>query len=118
MGDRVLIQCVSDKTGEVGPVCYSHWLGDESPEIVSNAVEHLLNTATTNSVSVATATIVAEMAKSQKHNVECWSEEKRLTEEDTHGDAGIIVLNVDNLTCQCFGGYLEVSEEGLPVLKR
>lgn len=118
MGDRVLIQCVSDKTGEIGPVCYDHWLGRESPKIVFDAVTFLLNAPYTCSVPVATSAIIAEMAKSRKHNVECWSEEKRLTKEDTHGDAGVIILNVDNLTCQCFGGYLDVNEEGLPVLKR
>ena len=43
MGDRVLMQCYSKKTGEFGPVVYCHWSGDRAPKIVASLRKRMEN---------------------------------------------------------------------------
>jgi hypothetical protein len=41
---------------------------------------------------------------------------KKLTAKDSHGDAGVVLIDVDNAhQCECIGGYLKDGTDGYPV---
>ena len=116
MGDRVLIQCFSSKTGEVGPVIYGHWSGYDSADAVRRLAERMKPRQ--GDVAYSSARMVQELIGADDkecHGFGIWNEDKKLTKEDSHGDAGIILIDVDNEhRCECLGGYLTIGDDGLP----
>lgn len=115
MGDRVLIQCFSSKTGKVGPVIYGHWSGYDSSEAVRRLAKRMKGRD--GDVPYSSARMVQELVGTDNGNTGfgIWNEEKKLEEKSSHGDAGIILIDVDNdHRCECLGGYLTVGEDGLP----
>lgn len=118
MGDRVLIQCFSSKSGDVGPVIYGHWSGYNSPDAVRRLAERMKDRQ--GDVPYSSARMVQELVGDNDDSTGfgIWNEEKKLTESGSHGDAGVILIDVDNEhRCECFGGYLAVGEDGFPVRK-
>jgi hypothetical protein len=44
-----------------------------------------------------------------------WNASKRLTEADSHGDAGVVLIDCgDGFKCECLGGYLRTGPDGFP----
>lgn len=107
MGDRVLMQCFSSKSKEVGPVVYGHWCGSRGKEIVSNLAKRMKGRE--GDLSYSSARLVQETCGDDDGNlsVGMWNADKLLTADDSHGDAGVILIDVDNDHRPTFlGGYL------------
>lgn len=118
MGDRVLMQCFSG--ARVGPVVYCHWSGHDTPAIVRRFAKRMSNRD--GDVSYATARLlqaaIGDDAGSTGFGV--WNEVSLLTRGDTHGDAGVVLIDVSAAPFKfdCFGGYLKVGADGFPVISR
>ena len=121
MGDRVLFQVVGPKPpkGEkrrISPVVYGHWAGDRAPEIFRNLKARMESRGA--DVEYTAARLVQEVTNGDTGNLSCgmWNAPKKLTEKDSHGDAGCVVISWDDkgMTFECFGGYLKKDLDGLP----
>jgi hypothetical protein len=134
MGDRVLFQAVckgretySPKTGklvkskkvEFGPVIYGHWSGDRAPAVCQRIVERMASRPM--DVEYTSARLVQEVVGDDTGNlsVGLWNAKKVLTAEDSHGDAGVVLVKLekDGIKFECFGGYLEVTPSGFVRIK-
>jgi hypothetical protein len=107
MGNRVLMQCFSSKTGEFGPVVYCHWAGDTAPEIVNRLAAQMKGRE--GDLAYSSARLVQCAIGTDAHNTGfgMWNAEKLLTAADSHGDAGCVLIDVDkDHKAQYFGGYL------------
>lgn len=121
MGDRVLFQIV-DGTKRVSPVIYGHWLGYRAREIVATLRHRMADRA--GDVDYAAARLIQECCSDNPEEnlgVGVWNAfaphgyAERLRPEDSHGDAGIVIIDCsNNFRCECFGGYLRTDENGLP----
>lgn len=114
MGDRVLFQVVST-VGNMSPVVYCHWAGYRATHIVRALKARMVNCP--GDVSYAAARLVQECVSPQPSGntgFGLWNATTRLTEEDSHGDAGVVLINCDSWQCECFGGYLVTGDDGLP----
>ena len=116
MGDRVLIQVV--KSSEVSPVAYGHWSGVHAVAVVANLKRRMATRQ--GDVAYTFARLLQEMTASDpKGNlsfgawnapVDAASKPRALTAEDSHGDAGCVVIDVSKgFKVRCFGGYLKTS---------
>lgn len=123
MGNRVLFQCVSSRSEELnvpmnqkyGPVVYGHWSGDRAGEVVAKLKERMKGRE--NDVEYATARLVQILCGNNSGNLGfgCWNATGILTVDDSHGNAGVVLIDVgDGFKCKCLGGYLETDENGLP----
>lgn len=97
MGDRCLMQCHTSN-GEFGPVIYTHWGGSAVPSLVKK----FLSQARRADLDVCSADLTKTCDA-----FSIWNASKLLTAEDTHGDAGVVLINVTDGTVRAFGGYLE-----------
>jgi hypothetical protein len=110
MGDRVLFQCHSKKSGRFGPVVYSHWLGERARLIVGRLTQRMQPRR--GDLDYASARLVQECTLAQADADACmgvgvWNADGLLTEKSSHGDAGCVLINVDDFTVDYFGGYLQ-----------
>ena len=110
MGDRVLMQCHSAKSGRFGPVVYCHWLGDKAPQIVNQLINRMR--LRTGDVDYSSARLVQECTLAQADPDSCmgigmWNTDHLLTAADSHGDAGCVLIDVDTWQTTYVGGYLE-----------
>jgi hypothetical protein len=115
MGDRVLFQVVRG-SAEFGPVVYCHWSGERAPEIVRKLAERMEDRA--GDLDYATARLLQEcIAGNDGGNLSFGvsNAPARLTSEDSHGDAGVVLIDCDGFTCECLGGYLVTGPDGFPV---
>ena len=116
MGDRVLFQVVRKGTEDFGPVVYGHWSGSDAPRIVSALADRMA--ARPGDVEYATARLVQEcvaLYPDGNTGFGVWSATARLTEENTHGDAGVVLIDcADGFKCECLGGYLRTGPDGFP----
>lgn len=65
-------------------------------------------------VSYWSARLVQELCETCKdgsHSAGIWNVDRVLTEQDSHGDAGVMLINCANNSAQCFGGYLQVDDK-------
>jgi hypothetical protein len=92
MGDRVLVQFKNGK--EVSPVIYGHWCGSEAPALIV-ALREQMDTRNDDLAYIA-ARCVQQFIGGDKSQTGfgIWSAEKELTAEDTHGDAGVYVVEI------------------------
>jgi hypothetical protein len=109
MGDRVVMQCHSRAQNVHGPAVYGHWLGSEAPKIVAALIKRMQSRC--GDVDYASARLVQEATLAQGDPSTCmdvgvWNVDHLLTPDDSHGDAGCVLINVDDWTVQYFGGYL------------
>ena len=115
MGDRVLFQVVNGAVN-AGPVVYCHWAGDRAPEIVRKLAARM--SARPGDMDYATARLVQECTAEDPDGAlgfGVFNAKGRLTEKDSHGDAGIVLIDCSNgFRCECLGGYLTVDGEGMP----
>lgn len=129
MGDRVLFQVVNGS--EISPVAYGHWAGSKAPAIMRRLKERMKGRE--GDVSYTFARLLQEMTAGDDGNLSfgAWNADKVLTAADSHGDAGVVIIditpkpakNVDKLAgygeikrfhCKCLGGYLKTGKDGLP----
>lgn len=111
MGDRALIQLTSGK--DVSPVLYLHWGGSEVADILQRAEARMKGRA--GDTSYAFARLVQEAIGNDRDNTGygVWNQADRLTDADSHGDAGCFVVDVtaDAWETETFGGYGFVSAD-------
>lgn len=109
MGDRVLMQCHSAKSGRFGPVVYCHWLGDKAPQIVNRLINRMR--PRTGDLDYSSARLVQECTLAQIDpdsymSIGVWNSDHLLTAKDSHGDAGCVLIDVDTWQTTYVGGYL------------
>lgn len=116
MGDRVLFQVVSKTKTNFSPVVYCHWAGSDAPRIVRALADRMANRP--GDVEYAAARLVQEcvaVAPDGNTGFGIWNVDKVLGEDDSHGDAGVVLINCDDgFRCECMGGYLRVGDDGFP----
>ena len=112
MGDSVLFQVVLGS--KVSPVVYCHWSGWRAPGIVRALKARMAER--TSDVDYVAARLVQECIQAAEGNTGfgIWNAEHRLTEEDSHGDAGVVLIDCDSWRCECLGGYLVTGADGMP----
>ena len=106
MGDRALVQFVNSN-GCVSPVIYLHEAGHKVAELLLK--HHALMAGRYSDVGYSAARFIG-MCHSDNPNsnlsLGCWdSGGEQLSEDDTHGDAGVFVINVDDKSITMGGGY-------------
>ena len=109
MGDRVLFQVISsaNKPTEFSPVLYGHWCGSRAPSICAAIKARMRGRP---GVSYTAARLVQEAIGYSNGNLSYGlsNAEGVLTAEDSHGDAGIVLVDVTGpvMHFECLGGYL------------
>ena len=115
MGDRVLLQVV--KGSDFGPVVYGHWCGDRAPDIVRKLAARMAQRP--GDMDYTTARLVQECTAGDPEGAlsfGVWNAPARLAGEDSHGDAGVVLIDCANgFRCECLGGYLRTGPDGFPV---
>jgi hypothetical protein len=93
MGDRVLMQVVTDSN--FGPIFYCHNSGYDAPEICARLAERMRTRP--NDLDYSSARLVQEAIGDCDGNLSfgIWNATDRLTAEDSHGDAGVILIHAD-----------------------
>lgn len=120
MGDRVLFQVVRGTmrgAGDFGPVVYCHWSGARAPEIVRKLAARMLLHSPDPRPDAA-ARLVQECTAPDPDGALSFgvsNAEARLTEDDSHGDAGIVLIDCSTFKCVCLGGYLATGPDGFPI---
>ena len=112
MGDRVLVQVVSSK--EFSPVAYGHWYGSYIAGALHRLKARMANRP--GDVPYIFARLIQEMTEGDAKALSfgAWNADKELTADDSHGDAGVVIVDVSNgFKCKCLGGYLEVGSDGM-----
>lgn len=118
MGDRVLIQVVKHdgKEIEFSPVAYGHWAGGMAPAVVARLQARMKDRP--GDVDYTFARLVQEMCGNDDGSTGfgCWNASAILESKDSHGDAGVILIDVSGggFKCECKGGYLLTGADGLP----
>ena len=112
MGDRVLFQVVQGS--KFSPVVYCHWTGWRAPGVVRALKARMADRP--GDLEYAAARLVQECVQAAEGNTGfgIWNAEHRLTEDDSHGDAGVVLIDCDSWRCECLGGYLVINGDGLP----
>jgi hypothetical protein len=114
MGDRVLFQVVRG-ADEFGPVVYCHWSGARAPEVVRRLAERMKERR--GDIDYASARLVQECTAADPDGALSFGVSNapaQLTAEDSHGDAGVVLIDCDTFKCRCLGGYLETGADGFP----
>jgi hypothetical protein len=92
MGDRVLVQLISGD--EVSPVLYGHWSGNDGKEWLNELILKMGDRL--DDLSYSFARLVQLAMKNSVDSVisfGVWNATKKLELSDSHGDAGIYILN-------------------------
>lgn len=117
MGDRLLIQARSKTQGKISPVLYFHWSGSSAPEGMARLSARMKTRAGDVDYTIARAAQEMMNGDDGCFSFRLWNAPAILEKVDSHGDAGIIIIDVDGpaLKFTCFGGYLKASDDGLTV---
>jgi hypothetical protein len=105
MGDRVLFQVVSADKKEFSPVIYGYWCGRHAKDIIK-ALRKRMVEGRPDDVSYAAARLVQEVLEYTKEgalSVGIWNIERILTEKDSHGDAGVFIINAKDFSYENLG---------------
>lgn len=112
MGNRVLFQVVSKDRKRFGPVVYAHWSGESAPEVCQRLEQRMRSRP--GDVDYTSARLVQELTMDDDGALSygLWNAEAVLNEEDSHGDAGIVLIEVSEqgMTFHCMGGYLKQTD--------
>ena len=94
MGNRVLMQCFSSETTEFGPVIYGHWSGSDGKKIADEIKERMKSRP--NDIAYSSARLAQIMMGGDGGNAGfgIWNADMVLTGEHSHGDAGIVLIDV------------------------
>lgn len=113
MGDRVIMQVV-DNEDNFGPILYGHWIGGDAKEILKAIKCRMASRV--GDLEYTTARLVQEMIRFSGENdntgIGIWNADRIQNVVDSHGDAGVILLNCNTFQAQAGGGYY--SEEMSP----
>lgn len=116
MGDRVLMQCFSSETGKAGPVLYLHDMGHKADAIARRLAARM--TGRSGDVAYSSARLVQEGLVGNESGclgIGVMAGGTLLTAADSHGDAGIVLIDVaSGHVCKCLGGYLKDGPDGFP----
>lgn len=116
MGDRVLFQVVSKNDPKrVSPVVYCHWAGSDAPRIVRELAKRMADRP--GDVDYTAARLVQVCTEGDEGSIGfgIWSTSTKLTDTDSHGDAGVVLIDcADGFKCKCMGGYLRRGKDGFP----
>lgn len=106
MGDRVLLQIVKKSPKEFSPAIYCHWLGGDAIMAVKRLAVRMEDRR--GDVPYATARLIQEVINNEDGNLGfgIWNTKKVLTAKDSHGDAGVILVDADTFEMTFLGGYL------------
>lgn len=104
MGDRVIVTIKNS-----GVCLYGHWCGYGAPDIIRGAIER--GTLRKGDESYAMARLIGafheETGTDSSTGIGVWPCVKgQEMEIETHGDAGVIVIDGDTFEMACYGGYL------------
>lgn len=113
MGNRVVIQFVSGVGNS--PAIYGHWSGREAAGMLTKLREQMSDRPSDIAYIAARAVarlIVDADAVDDSTGFGIWNAPAQLTADDSHGDAGIYLVNVSQSVWQVsvFGG--RVTEQG------
>lgn len=103
MGDRALIQVVSGE--QVSPVCYLHWHGDAAPKFICELAERMKGRDGDIAYAFARLIGICHSHIDGNTSLGCWSAEEKLTEGDSHGDAGVFIVDCNTWSVEALGGY-------------
>jgi len=103
MGDRVLIQVKSGT--EFSPVCYLHWGGNDAPRLIQETVQ--LMTSRLGDVDYVFGRLVGvcHARTPGSTGLGCFNADHILTADDSHGDAGVYIIDCDTWDVTAKGGY-------------
>jgi hypothetical protein len=112
MGDRVIVQ-VGTKDN-FGPVLYGHWCGHDMPLIVRKWAARMASRK--GDVSYLSARLLQDMIGKDQDQTGFGILNAIAIQEagDSHGDAGVIVVDPQTFYCTCSGGYLVTDKDGFP----
>lgn len=119
MGDRVLFQVFKldppTLYGEFSPVIYAHWAGSDASKICEAIKIRMQGRA--GDVEYTSARLIQIIGNGNNEGntgIGIWNTDKLLTEEDSHGDAGVILIKVSDIHEMqfiCLGGYLNIDNQ-------
>ena len=120
--DHVFFQVVrgtSSDPSDHGPVVASRWYGSRAPKIIKSLAKRVDKWSMNLPANIGdiTACLVQECLGTSEGmgGVEVCNSMYRLTEKDSPGDAGIVLIDCANgLRFECLGGYLEIDINGFP----
>ena len=103
---------------ENGPAVYCHGRGHDAPAIVKRFAARMKDRR--GDVPYLTARLLQEAMGDDTRDTGfgVFNADKRLTSDDTHGDAGIVLIDADTFRCECVGGYLKADASGMPICPR
>ena len=106
MGDRVLLQVVRKEPAEFSPVIYCHWLGGGAVQAVARLAKRMEKRR--GDVPYIAARLLQEVVSDDDGDTGFGLEHasKVLTAADSHGDAGVILVDADTFEMTFLGGYL------------
>jgi hypothetical protein len=121
MGDRVLFVC-HDGGSEIAPAIYGHWCGYEALDMLAAAAPRMRK----GDVSYAAARLCGYLHEQNKGALGLGliappeSIEPDTLAKFSHGDAGVVAVNVNDGSWTLHGGYLarrqsEPDEEDEPI---
>ena len=115
MGDRVVLQCYGD--GEVGPAVYGHWSGQDALAVIERLRERMR--ARPGDVAYWSARLVQELTRMDRGclGFGIWNAPAKLTAKDSHGDAGVILIDVRNGSIKIIDSYLKEEKPRKPTVK-
>lgn len=115
MGDRVLFQVVhyTATKPEFSPAIYCHWSGSQASTIVARLVARMLSTRP-GDVSYWAARLAQECTNNDPGALSfgLWNVDHILTAEDSHGDAGVVIIDAATGRTTCLGGYWRTDHAG------
>lgn len=122
MGDRVIMQIVQRNrlTGDTfGPMVYGHWAGHSTPKIVEALAAKMQDRL--GDVAYQSARLVqmilddgGSLMQRDNCGIGIYNADAVATEDDSHGDAGVVLIDADTFKCECLGGYLRANDDGRP----
>lgn len=107
MGDRVLIQLEQHPTyGQiVSPVLYMHWGGNLVPKLIVDWYHYMEGRRGDMFYAFARLTGIAHEMVSGNLSLGVWQTGYAIDGEDSHGDAGVFRIHVQEETIYMGGGY-------------
>jgi hypothetical protein len=102
MGDRVLMQVVSDDRKRFSPVIYMHWEGSNWENIVQKLAAQMHDRLDDVDYSAARLVQICATCFNSNDNLGLgiWNTDHILTAEDSHGDNGIVLINAKDFTVE------------------
>jgi hypothetical protein len=114
MGDRVLFQVINGP--KFSPVIYCHNMGSAVPEICRQLGDLMGDRFGDVEYTAAQLLRIASKDSDGPLGFGIWNADKILTVDDSHGDAGVVLIDIYQPTMRfhVMGGYLELDCMGLP----